>query len=55
MLSTQSSVGWPHSPAVKPWVYFHLWSRDYKVTFDRAAKTDTYPLPEIENVFTSLS
>ena len=55
MLSTQSSVGWPHSPAVKPWVYFHLWSRDYKVTFDRAAKTDTYPLPKIENVFTSLS
>ena len=28
---------------------------DYKVTINRAAKTDTYPLPKIEDLFASLS
>ena len=28
---------------------------DYKVTLSCAAKTDTYPLPKIEDLFTSLS
>ena len=28
---------------------------DYKVTLNRVAKTDTYPLPKIEDLFTSLS
>ena len=27
---------------------------DYKVTLNQAAKTDTYPLPKIEDLFTSL-
>ena len=28
---------------------------DYRVTINRAAKTDTYPLPKVEDLFASLS
>ena len=44
----------PIVPVVKPDGSLRICG-DYKVTINQAAKPDTYPLPKIEDLFTSLS
>ena len=44
----------PIVPVVKPDGSIRICG-DYKVTINQVAKPDTYPLPKIEDLFTSLS